>query len=55
MLTKEEIRAKADATRLKNLLAKAATRPLSGLEATVIKTLQAQAMKPENKTPQPSE
>jgi hypothetical protein len=43
MATEEEIRAKADATRLKNLLAKKASKKLSKWDAAMLKTLQAKA------------
>jgi hypothetical protein len=45
-MTKAEIRAKADATRLKNLLArKAAKIPLTPMDKTVLKRLLAQQRK----------
>jgi hypothetical protein len=45
MATKEEIQAKSDATRLKNLLARKADnkRPLSQLEQSTLKKLQSKS------------
>jgi hypothetical protein len=43
MVTKEQIRAKSDATHLKNLLAKAATQKLSKWDESILKRLKAEA------------
>jgi len=53
MPTAEEIQAKHDATRLNNLLAKATKMKLSRGNITLMKTLQAKAMKADRQKPQP--